>query len=427
MKTTLISKDKSIAKFTMEFTAEDFEAAIIKAYQETKGQYNVNGFRKGKAPRKLIEAHYGEGVFFEDAVDALFAEGYPTAVEELELDVIARPMASFPELKKGEGFTLTIEVECYPEIEVKDYKGIEIEKIEHKVSDEDVDKEMEALRKRNSRIEVVERAAALGDTVLLDYAGFVGDEQFEGGTAERFQLKLGSGMFIPGFEEQLVGVATGEEKEVKVTFPEQYHAEHLAGMDAVFKCKVHEIKEEQLPELDDEFAKDVSEFDTLAELREETRKNLEKAAETKSLNEMKSAAIEKLCEANDVDVPNVMTEDEIDARLSEFEQQMKYQGISLDQYCEFVGKEIKDLRDELRPDCEKAVKTRMLLNAVSEAEDIKAEREDIEKELDFMAMQYRLDKEKVRDLVGSEYVSMIDKDVRVRKAIDFIYDNAVIK
>ena len=257
MKTTLISKENNIAKFTMEFTAEEFDAAIVKAYQNTKDRYTVDGFRKGKAPRKVIEARYGEGVFFEDAVNDMFAEGYPQALDELSLEVLEQPKADFTDLAHGKGYTVTIEVETYPEVTVKDYKGVEIEKVAHEVTDEDVNNEIEAVRKRNARMVVVERPAKEGDTVLLDYDGFLGDEQFEGGSAERFPLKLGSGMFIPGFEEQLIGVSANEEKDINVTFPEDYQAEHLAGQPVVFKCKVHEIKEEELPEVDDEFVKDI--------------------------------------------------------------------------------------------------------------------------------------------------------------------------
>lgn len=427
MKTTMISKEKNIAKFTVEFTAEEFDAAIIKAYQATKHNYAIDGFRKGKAPRKLIEAHYGESVFFEDALDDLLQNGYMTAVQELALDVIDRPTVDFAELKKGEPVTLTIEVECYPEIDVKDYKGLEIDKVEHKVTDEDLEQEMQALVKRNSRMVTVERPAQNDDTVILDYAGFVGEEQFEGGTAERFSLKLGSGMFIPGFEEQLIGIAPGEERDVTVTFPEEYQAEHLAGAEAVFKCKVHEIKEEQFPELDDEFAKDVSEFDTLEELRASTRENLEKAAVAKSLSEMKSVAVEKMYDLNDFDAPRAMIEDEIDVRMNEFQQQLGYQGVTLEQYCQFAGKEMNELREEIKPDCERAVKTRMLLAAIADKEELKAEQEDIDKELDLLAIQYRMEKEKIKEMVGPDFLNMIEKDVRIRKAIEFMYENAVIK
>ena len=239
MKATFISRDKNTVKFTMEFTAEEFEQAQIKVYQEAKNQFEIPGFRKGKAPRSIIEKHYGEGVFFEDAIDALFRQFYGDALADLDLEVIDSPAAEFSKIAQGEGFTVTITVECFPIVEVKDYKGVEVEKVVQEVKDEDVENELKAVQKRNARMILVERPAKEGDTVLFDYAGFVGDEQFEGGTAERQELVLGSGMFIPGFEEQLIGTTPGEKVDVKVTFPEEYHAEELAGKEAVFHCLVH--------------------------------------------------------------------------------------------------------------------------------------------------------------------------------------------
>ena len=274
MKATLISKENNRAKFTMDFTAEEFEAAVVKAYQDSKDKFNIDGFRKGKAPRSIIEKHFGEGVFFEDAINNLFQTAYPEALNELDLEVIDSPQADFSEIGKGKPLTVTIDVAVYPVVEVKDYKGIEVEQVDPEVTEEDVDIDIEAMRKRNSRMVVADRPVENGDTVILDYAGFVGDEQFQGGTAENQELKIGSGMFIPGFEEQLIGVKAGESKDVVVTFPEEYQAKELAGKEATFKCTVHEVKFEELPELDDEFAKDVSEFDTLAELRDDATTRL---------------------------------------------------------------------------------------------------------------------------------------------------------
>ena len=376
MKATFISRENNDVKFTIEFSAEEFENAQIKAYQQNKDRFQIDGFRKGKAPRSIIEKRYGEGVFFEDAIDELFRENYGKALAELELEVIDSPRAEFGKIAKGEGFTTTITVACYPIVDVKDYKGVEIDKVVQEVKDEDIDKEIEALQKRNARMVLVERPAKEGDTVLLDYSGFVGDDQFEGGTAERQELKLGSGMFIPGFEEQLVGATPGEKKDVTVTFPEDYHAEDLAGKEAVFHCLVHEIKEEQLPELDDEFAKDVSEFDTLEELKNSTRERLEKYAKASEERQMQDAALAKVVEANEVEIPSVMIEDEIDRMIQELDQQLRYQGLSVDQYVEFVGKDAKAFRDELRPDAERQVKTRMLLNGIAEAEKIEVSQEE---------------------------------------------------
>ena len=427
MKATLVSKENNTAKLTMEFTAEEFDNAQIKAYQANKDSFQIDGFRKGKAPRSIIEKHYGEGVFFEEAIDELFRENYGAALAELDLEVIDSPAAEFSKIAKGEGFTITITVPCFPIIEVKDYKGVEIEKVEQEVKDEDVDNEIKALQKRNARVVMVERPAKEGDTVLLDYSGFVGDEQFEGGTAERQKLTLGSGMFIPGFEEQLVGATPGEKRDVKVTFPEEYHAEDLAGKEAVFHCLVHEISEEQLPELDDEFAKDVSEYDTLEELKKANRERLEAYAKAGSESQMKDAAIGKVVEANEVEVPQAMVEDEIDRMANELNQQLAYQGLNLNQYLQYTGKDVAAFRDEIRPEAEKAVKTRIILTGIAEAEKLEATAEEIEEEIKVMAAQYDMTADKVKELIGEDNMKFLGKDLKVKKAIEFIYDNAVIK
>ena len=427
MKATFISREKNDVKFTMEFTAEEFENAQIKAYQKAKDQFQIDGFRKGKAPRSIIEKHYGEGVFFEDAIDELFKEHYGKALGELELEVIDSPAAEFSKIAKGEGFTVTITVPCFPVVEVKDYKGVEIDKIEQEVKDEDVENEIKALQKRNARMILVERPAKEGDTVLLDYSGFIGDEQFEGGTAERQELKLGSGMFIPGFEEQLIGATPGEKKDVVVTFPEEYHAESLAGKEAVFHCLVHEIKEEQLPELDDEFAKDVSEYDTLEELKKANRERLEAYAKAGSESQMKDTALGKVVAANEVEVPRAMVEDEMDRMCQELDQQLRYQGMGLQQYLQFTGKDMAAFRDELRPDAERQVKTRIILMGIVEAEKIQVSQEEIEEELKVMAAQYQMTADKLKEMIGVENLTFLMKDLQVKKAIEFIFDNAVIK
>lgn len=427
MKATFISRDKNAVKFTMEFTAEEFEQAQIQVYQQAKNQFEIPGFRKGKAPRSIIEKHYGEGVFFEDAIDALFRQSYGTALADLDLEVIDSPAAEFSKIAKGEGFTVTITVECFPIVEVKDYKGVEIEKVEQEVKEEDVENELKAVQKRNARMILVERPAQEGDTVLFDYAGFVGDEQFEGGTAERQELVLGSGMFIPGFEEQLVGATPGEKRDVKVTFPEEYHAEELAGKEAVFHCLVHEIKEEQLPELDDEFAKDVSEYDTLEELKQANRERLESYAKMSAENQMKDAAIAKVVDANEVDVPAAMVEDEINRMIGELNQQLRYQGLTIEQYIQFTGKSMAEFREEVRPEAEKAVKTRIILMGVVDAEKLEVSAEEIEDEINKMAAQYQMTADKIKEMIGIENLTFLQKDLQVRKAIDLIYDKAKIK
>ncbi len=427
MKATFISRENNDVKFTMEFTAEEFENAQIKAYQAAKDQFQIDGFRKGKAPRSIIEKHYGEGVFFEEAIDQLFRESYGEALKELDLEVVDAPAAEFSKIAKGEGFTITITVPCFPIIAVKDYQGVEIEKVSQEVKDEDIDNELKALQKRNARMILVERPAQDGDTVLLDYSGFVGDEQFEGGTAERQELTLGSGMFIPGFEEQLVGVTPGEKRDVTVTFPAEYHAEELAGKEAVFHCLVHEIKEEQLPELDDEFAKDVSEHDTLEELKQATKERLETYAKSSAENQMKDAAILKVVEANEVEIPRAMVDDEIDRMANELDQQLRYQGMGLNQYLQFVGKDAAAFREELRPEAEKAVKTRIVLMGIVNAENITVTDEEREEELKRMAAQYQMEVDKLKEIIGEDNLGFLTKDLQVKKAIDFIYDNAKVK
>ncbi len=427
MKATFISRENNDVKFTMEFTAEEFENAQIKAYQAAKDQFQIDGFRKGKAPRSIIEKHYGEGVFFEEAIDQLFRESYGEALKELDLEVVDAPAAEFSKIAKGEGFTITITVPCFPIIAVKDYQGVEIEKVSQEVKDEDIDNELKALQKRNARMILVERPAQDGDTVLLDYSGFVGDEQFEGGTAERQELTLGSGMFIPGFEEQLVGATPGEKRDVTVTFPAEYHAEELAGKEAVFHCLVHEIKEEQLPELDDEFAKDVSEHDTLEELKQATKERLETYAKSSAENQMKDAAILKVVEANEVEIPRAMVDDEIDRMANELDQQLRYQGMGLNQYLQFVGKDAATFREELRPEAEKAVKTRIVLMGIVNAENITVTDEEREEELKHMAAQYQMEVDKLKEIIGEDNLGFLTKDLQVKKAIDFIYDNAKVK
>lgn len=427
MKSTFISKEKNEVTFKMEFTAEDFETSIVKAYQVNKGKYAVDGFRKGKAPRKLIEARFGEDVFYEDAINQLFSEGYPQSLVELNINPVDRPSADFDKIEGGKDFSVTVKVTVVPEFDIKDYKGVKVAKVDTTVTDEDVEKDLEALQKRNSRMILVERPAKDGDTVLIDYTGFVGEEQFDGGTAERQPLTLGSNTFIPGFEEQLVGTTVGEEREVKVTFPEEYHSEELAGKEAVFKCKVHEIKETEFPEIDDDFAKDVSEFDTIEELKKQTREKLEKVARDKAEYETKNGVLEKVYEANEVDIPDVMVEEQIDEMLREFDQQLKYQGLDLQKYFEYLNKDIKGFREELRADAYKKVKTKLIVEAVANSEGLSASEEEMEKELAAMAEQYKMEVEKLKGMMSGEGYSYLAMDIKNRKAIDFMFENAVIE
>lgn len=426
MEAKLISKENGEAKLTLDFTAEELEGAVVKVYQRTKDRYPVDGFRKGKAPRSIIEKRYGENVFVEDAISDLFNAEYPKAVGELELAVIDSPRIEFSDIQKGEAFTATVTVAIYPEVEVKDYKGIEIERIESEVTDEDIDNELEMMQRRGARMVTVDRPAQEGDTVVIDYKGFVGEEQFEGGTAEAYSLKLGSGSFIPGFEDQLIGTKKDEEKDVVVTFPEEYHSDDLAGKEAVFKCKVHEVKEEEMPEIDDEFAKDTSEYDTLDELKESLRGDIAKRKESQAENQMKDKVIESLYDANDLDVPDVMVQDEVDAMIRESEQQLSMQGIQLEQYLQMLGKEMADFREDIKEEAYRRVKTRMLVQAVVEAEDIQATEEELNEQIELMAIQYQMEADKVREMLGPQNMVYLESDIKMRNAIQFMYDNAVI-
>ena len=427
MKSTFISREKNEVKFTMEFTAEEFEEAIVKVYQKEKDKFQIDGFRKGKAPRSLIEKRYGEGIFFEDAVNNLISLNYPLALDELDLEVIDYPRTELSQTKKGEGFTATVTVECYPEFEVTGYKGVEIEKVPAEVTDEDVDKEISNMADRNSRMVEVDRPVQDGDTVLIDYAGFVGDDQFEGGTAERYPLQIGSGTFIPGFEEQLIGASKDDDVEVKVTFPEEYHSEELAGKEAIFKCKVHEIKEKEVPEIDDDFVKDVSEFDTLDELKASKREELQKAAEARAEDQMKNSAIEKVFEANDIEVPNVMVEEEINSSLQQFDQQLRAQGMDLNSYVQFMGEDMDKFRESIREDAFKKTKTRMLVAKIVDQEEFEVSDDELKEYIEDMAKQYGMEADKLIETIGPQNVATLGGDLKMRKAVDFIYENAVIK
>ena len=426
MKATFISKENNRVKFTMDFTAEEFEAAVVKAYQDSKDKFNIDGFRKGKAPRSIIEKHFGEGVFFEDAINNLFQTAYPEALNELELEVIDSPQADFSEIGKGKPLTITIDVDVYPVVEVKDYKGIEVEQVDPEVTDEDVDRDIEAMRKRNSRMVVADRPVEDGDTVILDYAGFVGDEQFKGGTAENQELKIGSGMFIPGFEEQLIGVKAGESKDVVVTFPEDYQTKELAGKEATFKCTVHEVKFEELPELDDEFAKDVSEFDTLAELRDDARVRILESAKLQCENEAKDKVIAQVYENNKVEAPATMVADEMDRMIQELEQQMRYQGLNIQQYLQFTGSTLDDFRKEIKPEAEKRVATRIVLRSIGDVEKVEVTDEDMDKELQRMSEAYNTDSENIKKMLGEENLAFFRKDIALTKVMDMLYNEAKI-
>ncbi|MCH3954650.1 MAG: trigger factor [Eubacterium sp.] len=426
MKTTLISNENNEAKLTLEFEAAEFDKAVDDAFKKERKNFSIPGFRKGKAPRQIIEAHYGEGIFFQDAIDQLFRDEYPKALDELDLEVIDSPKVDFSEIGHHKPLTMTMEVPLYPVVEVKDYFGLDVDQDKVEVKDEEVDQQIENLRKRNARLVSVDRAAVEGDTVLLDFAGFIGDDQFDGGTAKDQELKLGSHMFIPGFEEQLVGATADSKVDVNVTFPEDYSVEELAGKEAVFHCDIHEVKEEQLPELNDEFAQDVSEYDTVDELKENTRKDLEETRKKNAENDAKNSMVNQMMEKNPIDVPAVMIEDELDNMVREFEQQLSYQGMNMDMYLKYVHSDMANFRENMKPSAEHRVKSRVLLRSIAAQEGIEASEDEVNKELENVAKQYQMDVEDMKKMLNKSTLRLFGQDVVVQKTVDAMFEKANI-
>lgn len=427
MKAILISKENNEAKFTIEFNAEEFDAEVVKVYQAQKGQFEIDGFRKGKAPRSIIEKKYGENIFIEDAVNQLFGNAYPEALTELELETVAQPAVTFDNIEKGKDFKTTVTVGIYPELTIEGYTGVEVEKIETEVTEEDIQNELEAMQKKNARMVDSDGPVKDGDTVVLDYSGSVDGKLFDGGTADGFSLKIGSGQFIPGFEDQLIGAEKEVETEVKVTFPAEYQAEELAGKEAIFVCTVHEIKKEELPEIDDDFVVDVSDFDTVDELKAEIKKATIETKKLNDENQMKDKVIEKIYEGNEIEIPEGMIEDEIDSIMKELDGQLRQQGLELQKYFELTGTKEDDFRNEAKQDAEKRVKTRMILRGISEQEKITASEEEVNEEIKMMAAQYGLPEDQLKGMLGEEYMNMIAKDIQMRRAVDYVFEKAVIK
>ena len=426
MKATKISKENGVVKFSIEFSPEEWSDAINKAYLANRSKFRIDGFRKGKAPRKIIENFYGHDVFWDEALNALLDNGYYDAVKDMDIEVIAQPSFDSPEIKKDEPVVISGTVQVFPEVEVKDYKGLEIEKFATVIGDKEVDEELERVQKSQARMEAVEdRKSENGDTVIIDFEGSIDGENFAGGTAENFELKLGSGQFIPGFEEQLEGKEAGEEVDVEVVFPGDYHAEELAGRPALFKCKIHEIKKEVLPEIDDELASDVSEFETLEEYKADLREKLQKSADERDESMMKDRALEALYNANEIEVPEVMIKNEIDNMIYDMNQSLAAQGLNLQQYLEWTGKTIDEMRTEAKPESEKRVRTRVLLKNLIRQEGLEAEAAEIQKLMEEFGQQYGMTADQVKEMAGSETENYFKEDAQTKKAIDFLFENAV--
>ncbi len=425
---TMEKLEGSKVKLTIEVGADEFEKAVEKAYLKTKKNFNVPGFRKGHAPRKVIENAYGWLVFFDDAFDIAYPEVYEAAVREHEITPVDRPEISILSCEQGAPVVFTAEVAVKPEVTLGAYKGIEVEKQEYNVTDEMVEAEIQKEREKiASTVEVTGRAVADGDKVNLDYSGSVDGVKFDGGTAENQELTIGSGMFIPGFEEQMVGMNVGEEKDITVTFPEQYHSEELAGKEAVFHVKVNAIEETVLPEVDDEFAKDVSEFDTIAELRADKRKKLEEAAELRAKNQRENELIEKACENAAVEIPEAMIERQMDHILNDIRYRLSMQGISLEDYCKYTGNSIEDMRKEMREDAAKRVKSQLVLEAIGKAEAVEAAAEEIEEKLNEYAAQFGDKAESFKTGLTDEDKLYFADQIVLDKTIALLMDNAVEK
>ncbi len=425
MKATQVSKENGVVKFNIEFSAEEFKDALNKAYLANRGKFQIDGFRKGKAPRKVIENHYGHDVFWDEALNDLLENGYYDAVKEMDIEVISQPSFEAPEVKADEPVILSGSVQVFPEFDVDNYKGLEIEKVETVIGDKEVQEELERVQKSQARMEIVEdRKSENGDTVVIDFDGSVDGEPFSGGKADNYELKLGSGQFIPGFEEQLEGKEAGEEVDVEVVFPGDYHAEELAGKPALFKCKIHEIKKEILPEIDDELASDVSDFETLAEYKEDLKKKLqEKAAET-DLSVMKDRVLEQLYTQNEIEVPAVMISNEIENMLYDMNQSLSAQGLGLKQYLEWTGKTVEELREETKPEAEKRIRTRVLLKNVIRMENLEVAEEEIRELMEDFGKQYGMDVEQVKEMAGTETENYFREDAQTKKAIDWLFENA---
>ena len=430
MKVELIKTEGNKVSFKLTVDNDKFESAIVKAYNKNKGKYNIPGFRKGKAPRKIIETNYGKGVFYSDAIDILFPEVYPSAIDELKIDPIDMPSIDIEEISKDNGLVILVDVEVKPTFELGEYKGVEVEKVEETVNEDVVTAKLEEMREKASRLVSVEREIANGDTANIDFEGFDGEVAFEGGKGENYDLVIGSGSFIPGFEEQLVGKKVGEEVEVNVTFPEEYHAENLAGKPVVFKVKVNDVKVKELPELNDEFAADTTEFNTLEELTADVRAKAEADAAEAAKNELRNRVIEKVVENTTVEVPEAMIKNEIENQLMELNYQLQYQGFGMEQFLQMTGKTMEEFKAEFttnrREEAVKNVKTSLVIEAIAKAEGVEVSEEEVNAEVEKMAAAYNMTVEQVKEALRPNDLKDMEGQLKIRKTIDLLVENAKI-
>ncbi len=419
------TENKNEVKLSFEIEAEKFDEAMKKVYSKTAKYFTIPGFRKGKAPMNIVEKHYGSEIFYEDTFNELVPDIYDNAIKENNIEAVSKPAIDISQMEKGKNLIFTAVVQIKPEVTLGKYKGIELKKIEYTVSDKDVEHELGHMAEHNARLVSIEdRPVENGDTTVIDFEGSIDGVPFEGGKAEKHELVIGSGTFIPGFEDQVIGMKLEEEKDITVTFPEDYFSKELAGKPAVFKVKLHEIKKKELPKMDDEFAKDVSEFDTLEELKKDIKDKMQKENEEKAKYETEDLAIKTVCDDVKVEIPSGMIEAEIDNMVKDVEQRLQYQGLTLQQYYSLSGKTEAVVRDEMKEQAEKSVKSRLVLEAVIKAEDLKVEDSEVEEKLKEMAKNYNRPEE---DMLKNDYLKdYIRENRKVEKAIEFIVKNAKI-
>ncbi len=423
MSVKLETLEHSMVKMTFEVPFDQFDKAVNKVYNKQKGKINLAGFRKGKAPRVMIEKMYGEGIFWDDAINEILPETYPAALKEAGVEAASRPQIDVEKIEKGQPLVITAEFAVKPEIELGTYKGVTVTKVDTAVTDEQIQAELETQQKNQAREVSVERAIVEGDIAVIDFEGFMDGEAFEGGKGENHRLEIGSHSFIPGFEEALVGAKTGDDVDVNVTFPEDYQAAELAGKPAVFKCKIHDVIAKEMPEIDDEFASECSKYDTLAEYKESIKQNLEEKAKADAKQAQTDEAVDKIIEASKMDIPEAMIEYQSENIISDFANRIQSQGLSFDQYLKFSGTDLDGLKEQVRPDALKRIQSALVLEAIAKAENIEVTDADVDEDLAAQAKAYGIDAEELKKYFGEEGLEDMKKDLRIRKAADFVFEN----
>ena len=420
--------EKNMAKLTIEVSADELEKALQNAYKKQKNKISMPGFRKGKVPRQMVEKMYGADVFYEDAENALIPQAYSEAYDECDLQIVSQPEIDITQIEKGKPFIFTALVATRPEVTLGEYKGLEVDKVSTRVTQKEVDAKIQEEAEKNAReVVVTDRPVADGDEVILDFEGFVDGEAFEGGKGENYPLTIGSGSFIPGFEEQLVGAEAEKEVEVKVTFPEDYHAEELKGKEAVFKCTVHEIKAKELPEIDDEFAAEVSEFDTLEEYKADVKAKIKEQKAADGKRNQEDQAVEQAVKNAEYEIPQPMIDTQTTQMVEDFAQRIQSQGITLEQYFQFTGLTAEKMMEDMKPQAIKRIETRLVLEAIAKAENIEITDEKVDEELAKMAESYNMEVEKLKEFMGENEKKQMKEDLAVQEAVTFLVENAVEK